>query len=38
MRQDEIQGNEARANVFERMGAAIAKVFPADGPVHEAGE
>jgi hypothetical protein len=38
MRQDEVQGNEPRANVFERMGTAVAKVFPVDGPVHDAGE
>jgi len=38
MRQDEVQGNEPRANVFEGMSTAVAKVFPADGPVHDAGE
>ncbi len=38
MRQDEVQGNEPCANVFEGMGTAVAKVFPADGPVHDAGE
>src|ERR1700730_12898057 len=38
MRQNEVQGNEPRANVFEGMGTAVAKVFPADGPVHDAGE
>src|SRR6266480_5078945 len=38
MRQDEVQGNETRANVFEGMGTAVAKVFPADGPVHDAGK
>src|SRR5207302_4292897 len=38
MRQDEVQGNEPRANVFDGMGTAVAKVFPADGPVHDAGE
>src|SRR5207249_4911203 len=38
MRQDKIQGNETRANVFEGVGAAVAKVFPADGAVHDAGE
>src|ERR1700682_205343 len=38
MRQDEVQDNEPRANVFEGMGTAVAKVFPADGPVHDAGE
>ena len=38
MRQNEVQGNEPGANVFERMSTAVAKVFPADGPVHDAGE
>ena len=38
MRQDEVQGNEPRANVFEGMGTTVAKVFPADGAVHDAGE
>ncbi len=38
MRQDEVQGNEPCANVFEGMGTAVAKVFPIDGPVHDAGE
>src|SRR5437870_1160249 len=38
MRQDEVQGNEPCANVFEGMGTAVAKVFPVDGPVHDAGE
>src|SRR6266478_2105423 len=38
MRQDEVQGNEPRANVFEGMGTAVAKVFSADGAVHDAGE
>src|ERR1700687_2799201 len=38
MRQDEVQGNEPRANVFERMGTAVAKVFPTDRPVRDAGE
>src|ERR1700687_2419936 len=27
MRQNEVQGNEPRANVFEGMGTAVAKVF-----------
>src|SRR6267143_939897 len=38
MRQNEVQGNEPGTNVFERMGTAVAKVFSADGPVHDAGE
>src|SRR5258708_3311140 len=38
MRQNEVQGNEPCANVFEGMSTAVAKVFPADGPVHDAGE
>src|SRR6202045_2501043 len=38
MRQDEVQGNEPRANVFEGMSTAVAKVFPADRPVRDAGE
>src|SRR5437667_453090 len=38
MRQDEVQDNEPRANVFEGMGTTVAKVFPADGPVHDAGK
>ncbi len=38
MRQNKVQGNEPRANVFEGMGTAVAKVFPVDRPVHDAGE
>src|SRR6267378_1507840 len=38
MRQNEVQGNEPGTNVFERMGTAVAKVFSADRPVHDAGE
>src|SRR6266446_10620325 len=38
MRQDEVQGNEPRANVLEGVDTAVAKVFPVDGPVHDAGE
>src|SRR5437660_357157 len=38
MRQDEVQGNEPCANVFEGMSTAVAKIFPVDGPVHDAGE
>src|SRR5437762_4796655 len=38
MRQDEVQDNEPRANVFEGVSTAVAKVFSADGPVHDAGE
>jgi hypothetical protein len=38
MRQDEVQGNEPRANVFEGVVAAVAKVFPTDGSVDDAGE
>ena len=38
MRQDEVQGNEPCANVFEGMSTAVAKVFPVDGSVHDAGE
>src|SRR5256885_15024969 len=38
MRQDEVQSNEPGTNVSEGVDTAVAKVFPVDGPVHDAGE
>src|SRR5712664_1449615 len=38
MRQNEVQDNEPRANVFEGMSTSVAKVFPADRSVQDAGE